>query len=82
MNNCLPFTKYEFLNKKYETEQSVQRMLFTDMEIELPHTYLEKVDKSTMLNSIEARVPFLDNELVSYVRGLPATFKVNKNEKV
>ena len=36
-------------NEKFKNEELVQRMLYTDFEILLPHTYLEKVDKATML---------------------------------
>lgn len=56
-------------------------MLYTDVEIELPHTFLDKVDKSSMLNSIEARVPFLDNELATFAFSVPVKYKVHKGEK-
>lgn len=59
----------------------VQMMLYADTEILLPHRYLEKVDKATMLESIEARVPFLDNDLANFALGLPSTQKVRKGQK-
>ncbi len=34
-------------------------------------------DKANMLNSIEARSPFLDHELFNYVNNLPKSFKLN-----
>jgi asparagine synthase (glutamine-hydrolysing) len=37
-------------------------------------------DKLSMAHSVEARVPFLDNELVDYVRRIPAEFKLRPNE--
>ena len=76
-----PFKVYRDINEKFKREHIVQRMLFADMHIEMPHTYLDKVDKSTMLNSIEARVPFLDNDLVDFVSGLPPQFKIQGGEK-
>jgi asparagine synthase (glutamine-hydrolysing) len=76
-----PFELYEQKNLLFSKEDLAQRMLYTDFEILLPHTYLEKVDKATMLTSIEARVPFLDNDLASYVLSLPSEFKVRKGIK-
>src|SRR5262249_23509552 len=37
---------------------------------------LVKTDRATMANSLEARSPFLDRELVEYVAALPDTFKL------
>jgi asparagine synthase (glutamine-hydrolysing) len=37
---------------------------------------LTKVDRASMLHSLEVRSPFLDIELVDYVRRLPASFKL------
>jgi asparagine synthase (glutamine-hydrolysing) len=79
--NKNPFRAYQEKNEKFKHEELVQRMLYTDFEILLPHTYLEKVDKATMLTSIEARVPFLDNDLTEYILYLPSNYKVLKGEK-
>ena len=56
-------------------------MLYTDCKVQLPNTFLEKVDKSTMANSIEVRIPFLDNNLTDYVMGLPSSYKVRMGIK-
>lgn len=39
---------------------------------------LNYVDKMTMANSIEARVPFLDRDLVEFAYSLPLDYKLNK----
>lgn len=77
-----PFRVYELKNEQFKRLLPMQRMLYTDMEVILPHTYLEKVDKINMYHSIEARVPLLDNELVEYVMSLPQHYKIrNKQTK-
>ena len=40
-----------------------------------------KVDKSTAENQMEARCPFLDKELISFVRQIPSSFWKNKDIK-
>lgn len=76
-----PFNQYQVLADKYLNENRVQKMLYTDVEILLPNTFLEKVDKATMKCSIEARVPFLDNELTSFTLALPSRYKVKNGNK-
>jgi asparagine synthase (glutamine-hydrolysing) len=44
-------------------------LLFYDQEVYL-HGLLQRVDNMTMLASIEARVPFLDNEVIDYVNNI------------
>ncbi|HSQ00669.1 MAG TPA: asparagine synthase (glutamine-hydrolyzing) [Candidatus Dormibacteraeota bacterium] len=46
------------------------------MEGHLAERLLLKVDRMTMAHSLEARVPFLDNDLVDLAFGVPAHFKV------
>ena len=59
----------------------VQQIIYTDISLLLPFRYLEKVDKATMLCSLEARVPFLDNELAEFAISLPSSLKVKRGEK-
>lgn len=48
-----------------------------DIEHQLPNHLLMKVDKATMSESIEARVPFLDPDLATFVFSLPAEYKLS-----
>ena len=56
-------------------------MLYTDTQIILPDTFLEKVDKSTMAHSVEIRVPLLGAELTEYAMGLSSALKVRRGQK-
>ena len=76
-----PFYRYEYFYNKFKELDPVNRALFTDMNIILPDLYFEKVDRATMANSLEVRVPFLDNELVDYAMSLPSKYKVKQQDK-
>ena len=71
-----PFAGYEALDRRFAHLDPAQRMLVADTQAVLPDVFLEKVDKSTMAWGIEARVPFLDNDLTELALGLPAAQKV------
>lgn len=79
--NVDPFISYKKFNEDYDHLNLVQRMLYADVKILLSHTYLEKVDKATMYCSIEARVPFLDNDLAQFMLELPSSYKVRYGKK-
>ena len=53
-------------------------MLRFDINYWLPDDLLMKVDKMTMANSLETRVPFLDHELLQLVCGVPSDMKLGK----
>jgi asparagine synthase (glutamine-hydrolysing) len=76
-----PFRAYREVQARFARLDPVQRMLYADMEILLPSTYLEKVDRSTMAHAIEVRVPFLDAELAEYAMALPSRLKVRRGQK-
>ena len=49
----------------------------------LPDDILTKVDRASMLNGLETRSVFLDNDLVDFVRHLPASYKFDgKHRKI
>ena len=46
-------------------------MTLIDLQIRLPELLLMRMDKLTMQSAVEARVPFLDHNLVEYVLTIP-----------
>lgn len=51
------------------------RCLYADLKVWLAGNNLYKVDSMTMAHGLEARVPFLDHELVEYMARLPVSLK-------
>jgi len=57
------------------------RFQFLEMRSTLPDELLMFGDKLSMAHGLEARVPYLDRELVEYVERLPARFKVRNGSQ-
>lgn len=55
-------------------------LIYQDLRLRLPELLLMRVDKLTMANAIEARVPFLDHELVELAMGMPTEQKIQGSE--
>ena len=53
------------------------RMQYTDAVSYLPEDILVKVDRTSMLNSLEARCPLLDHRLMELAGHIPHTLRVN-----
>jgi asparagine synthase (glutamine-hydrolysing) len=51
-------------------------MSYVELKQRLAELLLMRVDKMTMATSVEARVPFLDHELVEFAMALPPRMKV------
>lgn len=51
---------------------ALDRELYIDLRFTMPDSVLMKVDKMSMANSLEVRVPLLDHELVEYAARIPA----------
>ena len=65
------------LNRKLSP---AEKQAFFDLKYYLPDDLLVKVDRATMMNSLEARVPLLDHNLIEFAINLPEKMKVKKNE--
>jgi asparagine synthase (glutamine-hydrolysing) len=53
------------------------QMLYIDTRASLPDDLLMVSDKTSMANSIEARVPYLDYRLIEFIESLPPPLKLN-----
>lgn len=74
-----PFKRYKEVYHQYSSDiDPTQALFYTDAQIILKDTFFEKVDKSTMANSMEVRVPFIDKELTEFMLGVPGSLKVKK----
>ena len=51
--------------------------LYLDFTLYLPDDLLVKIDRTTMLASLEARAPFLDHKLDEFAAGLPSRCKLS-----
>ncbi len=59
-----------------DSKNILSKMLKLDCENLLPNYFLMKTDKTTMAHSIEARVPYLDHELIEFSATIPAKLKL------
>ena len=70
---CAPIRR-DFLAKAHETS-NLNWMSYVDLRLRLPELLLMRVDKMTMGVGLEARVPFLDHELVTLAMSIPSARK-------
>lgn len=60
-------------------EQQLAKMTTLDFKLRLSELLLMRTDKMSMANSLEARVPFLDHELVDFSMSIPSSLKTSGN---
>jgi len=58
-------------------ETPLQKISLLDMYLKLPGDMLTKVDRSSMMHSLEVRSPFLQHELAEFAFNLPDEYKTS-----
>jgi asparagine synthase (glutamine-hydrolysing) len=64
---------------KAPAHDPVSELLYVDTKTYMVGDILTKVDRMSMLNSLEVRVPILDHEFVEWVTALPPEWKLRGN---
>ena len=62
-------------------EDPVSQILYVDTKTYMVADILTKVDRMSMLNSLEVRVPILDHELVEWAAGLSSDWKLRGRQQ-
>jgi asparagine synthase (glutamine-hydrolysing) len=66
------------LQDEVHDQDPLTQMLYIDTRSNLPDDLLMVGDKTSMANSLEARVPFLDYRLVEFIESLPPEVKLKR----
>lgn len=66
--------------EKYKSNSDLVKRQAIDYYFWLVHDFLHAVDRNTMAFGLEARTPFLDDEVYEVARRLPPYLKVNKKD--
>jgi len=82
LSSNIPDDPFWFYSKFYKPELSeVKRFQYLDINTFMQELILTKIDRASMANSLEVRVPFLDHNLVEYMFSLNEDVYLKKNIK-
>ncbi|MDX9702454.1 MAG: asparagine synthase (glutamine-hydrolyzing) [Candidatus Auribacterota bacterium] len=63
--------------EKADSDHPLDKIIYTEIKTLLPDDYLVKVDRASMANSLEVRVPLLDHKFMEFAATIPAEKKLN-----
>lgn len=72
---------FEALFRNSHAKDDLNRLLYIDAGLFLPDDLMIKNDRMTMAHSLEARVPFTDNDLYRFLARVPVSMKLKHNVK-
>src|SRR5579862_6341835 len=76
-----PFAKFQSYLDHAPAKDPLSRLLYLDSKTYLPADILTKVDRMSMLTSLEARAPMVDHIFVEWATGLTAEWKMRGSEQ-
>ena len=74
----------DFIGRTYNRIGQVDELLktlYTDFKVVLEGDMLVKVDRMSMLNSLETRVPILDSKVIELAFNMPSEFKIKGRQQ-
>lgn len=72
---------YDEFDTAHPTADALTRMTYNEFRLRLAELLLMRVDKITMSVSLEARVPFLDKDMVDFTFSIPGDLKVKNGDR-
>lgn len=72
--------RFEHYFNQAANPELISKLLYSDQKNYLPYDILTKVDRMSMQNSLEVRVPLLDHNVVEAVNSAPANLKLHHGE--
>lgn len=80
--NSLEFI-HDYYAKQKDAEEELSHALYLDYKVVLEGDMLAKVDRASMLCSLEARVPMLHKDMIELAAQIPSKYKINsKSTKI
>ena len=76
INGYDPIEVFREYYHRPETNNHLSHLLYLDMKTYLVDDILTKVDRMSMANSLEVRVPLLDHKLVEFIATIPPNYKL------
>ncbi|MFQ5835035.1 MAG: asparagine synthase (glutamine-hydrolyzing) [bacterium] len=77
------FDTHDILQEHFQMAQPLgfyNQRLYVDVKTTLPDQMLTKADRMSMMASLEARVPFLDNNMLELTFAIPSHLKIKYGE--
>ena len=74
---------FQIKSKEYSSNfhgSSIEMLMKLDQNIYLTGDILHKVDRASMYNSLETRVPFLNSKIVNFASNLPFNLKIKGDQ--
>jgi asparagine synthase (glutamine-hydrolysing) len=78
MDGSDPMEPVHNYNANCKARNDLNRVLYLDMKLYMESDILVKVDRASMANSLEVRVPLLNRVFVDYVTRLPLDMKLHR----